>query len=159
MAYYEDLTSYEYGGEAFFRPGTKNVGWLATGHQFPRAVPSDVLLGTLWQFCKVSVAQARGFHICEICGEKDACFPTRGGESLMLGTSEIRVFASGGEIFAAPTLIYHYVAQHDYAPPAVFVTSLVSGPAPPQREYFERLEALGLKWNPTSPRTNAVHPR
>jgi hypothetical protein len=133
-----------------FPPGTKNVGWLGADREFARAEPSEAFLDALWALCKVSVAQMRGVHICEICGDRNACYAKRNGESLLLGTSEIRAFSANDDVFAAPTLVFHYVAQHQYAPPAEFVTSVLRGPVPPDRAYFERLEALGLEWNVTS---------
>jgi hypothetical protein len=158
MAYFEDLTPYEYRMECS-RPGTKNIGWLGEGHAFAVAEAGATFLEALWRFCKVSVVQTRGLHVCEMCDVVEACFARRGDESLMLGFSEIRVFAANGDIFAAPTLIYHYVAQHQYAPPASFVASVLGGPAPPDGAYFERLEAIGLEWKATSPPGKIVHPR
>jgi hypothetical protein len=134
----------------FYRPNTKTVGWLALGHEFPTTAPSNELLDALWAYCKVSVAQMRGIHECEFCPGEDVHNAERNGELLLLGTSEIRVFSETGEIFAAPTLIYHYVRLHQYAPPAVFVRAVLAGPAPPDPEYFARLSQVGLDWNATS---------
>ena len=39
------------------------------------------------------------------------------GQSLTLGDGEIRVSGSGGVVFAAPTLICHYIHTHGYRPP------------------------------------------
>ncbi len=150
MPYYEDLSDYEYHGGMFARPGTKTVGWLASDHPFAQAATSDATLDRLWQRCKVSVAQMRGIHECELCGDDAAFRAERNGEHLLLGTSEIRVFASDGAIYAAPTMIYHYMAAHRYAPPAAFLRALEAEPCPPDPAYFARLGALGLAWNPTS---------
>jgi hypothetical protein len=54
----------------------------------------------------------------------------RNGEKLLLGSSEIRVFSRNGDIYAAPTLIYHYVNPHHYAPPGAFIQALNEGPVP-----------------------------
>jgi hypothetical protein len=151
VAYYEDLSEYAYHGGAFARPGTRNVGWLAPDHPFPEASPREAVLDRLWQCCKISVAQMRGLHDCELCGDPTAYRAERNGERLMLGTSEIRVFSSGGEIYAAPTLIYHYMTAHRYAPPDAFLRAVEHGPCPPDPAYFERLGDLGLEWNQTSP--------
>jgi hypothetical protein len=150
MAHYEDLSDYGYHDGAFGRPGTKNVGWLASDQPFAQAAPSDAVLDRLWQLCKVSVAQMRGVHECELCGAESAYQAERNGERLLLGTSEIRVFAADGAIFAAPTLIYHYMVAHQYAPPAAFLRALANEPCPPDPAYFDRLRALGLAWTPTS---------
>jgi hypothetical protein len=74
------------------------------------------------------------------------------GDSLRLypGSAEIRVFGKRGKIYAAPTLLFHYVTVHHYKPPDEFLMALKEGPCPPEPEYFARLEALGLKWSKTS---------
>jgi hypothetical protein len=47
-------------------------------------------------------------------------------------------------IFAAPALIYHYVLEHNYMPPSVFVEAVVTGLAPDSNEYRNLL----AKWHP-----------
>ena len=150
MAYYPDLTDYAYLALAIRHPATRNIGWLARDPSFATAVPSDALLDALWRYCKVSVAQTRGVHDCELCTAR-GYRAERHGDSLLLGTSEIRVFAATGEIYAAPTLIYHYVEVHHYAPPEPFLRALDEGPPPPEPAYFDRLVQLGLAWNTTPP--------
>lgn len=109
MTYFADLTDYTYipAGHASCTI-TKNVGWLSSAHPFETGAPSEELLDRLWSYCTVSVAQTRGIHRCEFCPDKDVNFAERRSDKLLLGTSEIRVFAGLGSIYAAPTLIYHY---------------------------------------------------
>jgi hypothetical protein len=45
---------------------------------------------------------------------------------LSLGSAEIRVPGSGGRIYAAPDLIYHYVEAHGYRPPDEFVEAVMA---------------------------------
>lgn len=159
MPYYRDLTDYAYHGATYYRPGTKNVGWLGLGHAFETAEPAEELLNRLWTFCKISVAQTRGVHECEFCSADESYFAERGGVRLLLGTSEIRVFSTTGTVYAAPTLIYHYVKVHKYRPPDEFLQALVEGPTPPSKDYFDRLKQLDLEWNPTSsPQMSRVRP-
>lgn len=148
MAYFEDLSEYRYFSQ-FSRPGTKTVGWLDRAHAFPSSPPSDELLDLLWTFCSTSVAVARGGHACEFCPTGSSYVFERKGKRLSLGVAEIRVFSKAGNIYSAPTLIYHYVLTHHYQPPGEFVEALYSGPRPPEPEYFARLEKLGLEWRPT----------
>lgn len=150
MAYYPDLSDYAYLASAIRHPATRNIGWLAREPPFATAPPSDALLDALWRYCKISVAQTRGVHDCELC--RAAAFRAeRHGDSLLLGTAEIRVFAATGEIYAAPTLIYHYVEVHHYVPPGPFLRALDDAPPPPEPDYFARLDQLGLAWNTTPP--------
>src|SRR5450631_2208157 len=151
MTYFADLTDYTYipTGHAS-HAGTKNVGWLNAGHAFEKAAPTEELLDRLWTYCSVSVAQTRGIHRCEFCPGKDVHLADRKGDKLLLGTSEIRVFAGFGHVYAAPTLIYHYVSEHRYKLPEPFVRALMADPAPPAAEYFDRLAQASLDWRKTS---------
>jgi hypothetical protein len=64
----------------------------------------------------------------------------RHGQERIIGSAEIRVFGPNGAIYAAPTLIYHYVAEHHYKPPAEFVHAALTSPRPPSDEYRALLE-------------------
>ena len=151
MTYFADLSTYAY--SRFGTDDTLNIGWLDAAHPFPTGSVETDAVDALWQYCKVSVAQTRGLHQCELCppgpGRR---YPQaeRNGEKLLLGTSEIRVFGEGEKIFAAPTLVYHYVVAHDYVPPRIFIDALIATPAPPAIEYFDRLRRHGIEWRQTS---------
>jgi hypothetical protein len=154
MAYFEDLSDYTY-SRTGCRPGTKTVGWLEPGHEFEKMPPTEEFLDLLWEYCKVSVAQMRGIHDCELCVPAKTVLASRGdGLRRLLGTSEIRVFAGDGKIYAAPTLVYHYVSTHRYGPPDEFVRALKDGPRPTSQDYFDQLKKLDLKWNETSCKEN-----
>lgn len=150
MGCYDDLSEYSYDSECV-RPGTKNVGWLHSGTQYAQATPTREMLERLWAYCRISVSQTRGIHECDLCMPGNLSW--RGelsGEKLVLGSSEIRVFSVEGGVYAAPTLIYHYVSCHHYLPPAVFLEAMFQGPLPESPEYFRRLEQLGLEWSRTA---------
>lgn len=150
MAYYLDLSNYDYSGRHSF-PGLKNVGWLELGHSYEVMEPTEDVLSLLWNACSVTVAQFRGLHICEFCASEKSTYAERLGKKLLLGDSEIRVFSEGGDVFAAPNLIYHYVEAHKYKPPDDFLEALRGGPRPPGGDYFRRLRKLNIEWklNPT----------
>lgn len=80
----------------FWVPGTKNVGWLSSEYAFPVAEPSEALLDRIWSFCKISVAQMRGIHECEFCPARQTTYIKRGGEPLLLGSSEFRCSPNTG---------------------------------------------------------------
>ena len=148
MTCYGDLTEYSYHRSKFYRPGTNNIGWLGEGSEFVIAEPTDEILDRVWQHCKISIAYMSGIHRCEFCDA--SYYAERNGEYLLLGASEIRVFSPRGEIYAAPTLVYHYMSSHHYAPPHEFLRALYEGPAAGSPEYFARLKQLGLEWSRTS---------
>ena len=148
MTYFPDGSDYEYFEHSMVE-GTRNVGWLEKGHDFKRRVPDEELLERLWRLCWISVAQTRGFHLCDFCPDASSSrwdTAERDDRRLSLGTCEIRVFGSNGEIFAAPSLIYHYVEAHHYCPPDDFVEAVMKGPIPPEEAYFALLEKHALEW-------------
>jgi len=133
---FEDLTPYSY-LRAAVRPGLLNVGWLGASHDFKTADPAPEFLQALWRYCSYRVAQTRGFHTCELCvaPPQSPTSVTFNDETVRLGTAEIRVFGAGGQAFAAPDLIFHYVVTHRYPPPDSFVASVLSGPHPGTQKY------------------------
>jgi hypothetical protein len=122
------------------------------------------MLEAVWQYCKFPVAQMRGRHECEFCwsqlpqpSDKASLLAAlrdhdnrvwrseRNGETLFLGSAEIRVFGSDELIYAAPTLIYHYISIHHYKPPEEFLRALKESPKPPDPVYLRRLKKLNLQ--------------
>ena len=145
MAYFADLSDYIY-VPRFARTGCVNVGWLARTGPFSTEAPSESLLDALWAFCSIAVVPTRGIHECGLCDPARLVVSTRVGRTLLLGTSEIRVFGTGDRTFAAPSLIYHYVEAHHYCPPAEFVHAATEGLTPPRPDYLQRLGSIGLDW-------------
>ena len=135
MTHFEDLSPYAYFDEVTFRTGygwityrpgypELNVGWLDAPHDFPTGpVPPwfpDALLDIV---AGNPVNLARGFHRCTLCPGSLIDVEHR-GEPLRLGSFEIRVPADAGIMFAAPSLVWHYVTAHGYRPPDDFVEAV-----------------------------------
>lgn len=124
-----------------------SVGWLDAGVDFERALPSEAMLDRLWRFCLVHVAPSRGIHRCPFCESPLANVTERDGVQVLLGSAEIRVFGKNGSpVFAAPNLVFHYVAAHHYLPPVAFIEALATGPQPGTPEYERLLESGQLEW-------------
>jgi hypothetical protein len=69
------------------------------------------------------------------------------GRPVVLGAAEIRVIGET-EIYAAPTLIVHFVAEHDYMPPEAFITAVTTGPpagSPEHRALVRALRTIGSR--------------
>lgn len=62
----------------------------------------------------------------------------RHGQARLIGSAEIRAFGAD-VVYAAPTLVYHYVLVHHYKPPSDFVRALLTGPRPDSRVYCSLL--------------------
>ena len=125
--YYPDLTLYCY-FEDGRDPNTLNIGWLDAQHPFPKKKAMEELLDALFERCLDSDVQTRGFHQCEFCDSPKfgSMNVSRGGREAWLGSAEITVNGKDGKVYAAPNLIYHYVAAHDYDPPEEFKAALMA---------------------------------
>ncbi|MCK9875496.1 hypothetical protein MXD59_06860 [Frankia sp. Ag45/Mut15] len=137
MPYQQDLTTHPY-LEAMSRvkgwppPGTPalTVGWLAPEHDFPTALPDDAFLDALFYLCAHrSIIRTRGFHNCLLphaTRPAAICVVRRGDEEVRLGSAEIGVVAAGGELLLAPNLVFHYIEEHHYQPPAIFTEAVLA---------------------------------
>jgi hypothetical protein len=137
MAYFADLTSYAYQrfdhdyvelewGSLNYRPRyeRRNVGWLDASQPFDRGSVPEWFPGALLDVIgDPAVNEMRGLHACEFCPpDTESIADPRPGRN-WLAYYEIRVPAEPGVMFAAPALVWHYVA-HGYRPPAEFVEAV-----------------------------------
>ncbi len=111
MTYFEDLTPHTY-TECQVERGVLNVGWLGGGHEFPTGEASRKFVFALSKMCLSPIHLHRGFHGCEYCRGKAE------------GNGQIRVCHANGTWYASPQLIGHYVADHEYLPPADFIDAV-----------------------------------
>ncbi|GAA1587828.1 hypothetical protein GCM10009678_82830 [Actinomadura kijaniata] len=115
---FTDMTSPD--GECLVLPATYrrlNVGWLEDRQPYPTGpVPLD-LADKLAAIADIQMVNAcLGRHECDLCDEPREYPP--------LGSWEIRIPGRPGVVYAAPSLIVHYVAVHGYQPPAEFTTAV-----------------------------------
>lgn len=127
------------------------VGWLEPGHDFPRGEVSDgfvaklvALLADPWQ-----PAVAAGRHPCGFCRL------TGGPAGFRLGNRadqpEVRVGAANvfvpgdGVLYAAPSLILHYLDAHGYAPPGEFQRAVLGCPPMRSMDYLRAVVRNGPK--------------
>lgn len=143
--YFADLSPYSYlpGPDAVGQLPVLNVGWLDAQHPYTTGDVPDGFVERLWEYCRIRVEATRGLHECELCPTpQPGRSVTRDGETLLLGSAEIRVFAEGA-VFAAPNLVYHYVVDHHYLPPDEFVRAVLDGrPRPGSAEYAAQVAEL-----------------
>ena len=122
MAYFEDLTTYEYSRR---KPISSllNVGWLGEGHQFSVGQTADAFRAALAELCdKKSMNLTRGYHVCEFCPSASWFDPYFRSN----GNGEIRVRGPDGTWYVAPRLVIHYVVEHNYCPPKGFVEAVMN---------------------------------
>lgn len=121
-----------------------SVGWLDNSHEYEQGEVSSVFLERLWRFCPELLIGKMGYHRCPFCVHP--AYPIRvrwGAEEIPLGSAETRIFGSGNKVYASPNLIYHYVSQHHYRPPAEFIQAVLSCPLPGSPEYDARIKTYG----------------
>ncbi|MEV5768158.1 HEAT repeat domain-containing protein [Micromonospora sp. NPDC052213] len=128
---YFDLSPYDYLG---FPLPMRAVGWLGrrygvqgaggapmTGAELERLRAASRRLGSV----------TLGWHDCDFCGASE-------------GNGEYRYYLPGGEIYAAPMMILHYVEEHGYRPPVELRDGLRAAGQPRWDWRAERLCAVLL---------------
>ncbi|MEZ5324229.1 MAG: hypothetical protein R3F19_04110 [Verrucomicrobiales bacterium] len=128
MAYFEDLTAYSYfPGE----PKVKNIGWLSIEHDYKRGPVPLGFVDELVRFLSKDLdAVTRGRHVCEFCKPPQEIIESDQNyievwEYFRCGNGEIRVIGENGTTYSAPALLLHYIAEHQYQPPAEFVEAVL----------------------------------
>ncbi|MFF2653981.1 hypothetical protein [Streptomyces sp. NPDC058045] len=133
MTYYEDLSVYDYFSDSIPEGVSAfNVGWLEAGRGYVKGGSSESFLECLETLVRDSGAmRTRGWESCQIPHPESGCpYPVTVGVSggeVILGDAEIRVVAQSGDWLIAPNLILHYVREHSYSPPDVFVEAVLAG--------------------------------
>jgi hypothetical protein len=121
MSFFPDLTPYTYFHPEEDPPGTVNVGWLDADHPFPTGRTGKAFRARLGKLCERRVKRTRGRFPCPFCTGRDR----------PASSSEMRV-AAGDRVYAAPSLVHHYVVAHDYRPPDEFVAAVLAAEPEPE---------------------------
>jgi hypothetical protein len=128
MAHFDDLSPYAYAGNT--APGVVHVGWLGAGYDYSKGNVPEHLVETLVKLSSNLVELYRGLHICELCqvpeGFDGKSFKEQWEWEVQRSSNgEIRIVVD--EVtFAAPQLIVHYIKEHGYRPPDVFLRAVES---------------------------------
>jgi hypothetical protein len=130
MAYYKDLSRYEYSDERGERAGSAapllNVGWLAEGHEFLRGDVPGGFVEALLELAKDTVNVYRGMHFCDFCPTFQEARKNVRFRDVFIGSGEVHVRGGEGRVYVAPALVVHYVADHGYQPPREFVDAVLA---------------------------------
>ena len=122
--YYPDLMPYRRatGGNV---PGVLNIGWLDDSHDYPIGNVPDTVISKLKQLLLENrdVNKVGTIKGCPFCGVDVVYVPSTDARKL-LGMSEIWIPSKSGTIYAAPSLLYHYITKHEYRPPQEFLTAV-----------------------------------
>ncbi|MFE6834989.1 hypothetical protein ACFVFI_09135 [Streptomyces sp. NPDC057705] len=165
--FYADLSPYDYcdEGDEFtdltdcmrfvnFQPVYErfNIGWLEAGRywrsgQAPREFRRKLLAVIDAQQVNVMM----GLHKCDLCPtplpDSHPWYVLRPGDlRASAGTGEIRVPGSPGTVFAAPSLIGHYVVDHSFLPPQPFIEAVLA--FDPYGAWPARFPGIRFPWVP-----------
>lgn len=134
--YFEDLTKYCYERVTPLKQ-VVNVGWLERPNQFESGVVDPAIWQLLVEYFDVLTAnQTRGYYECTFCSTADAApYLQVGAQSVEFGAAELWIPDHHGLIFAVPDLVVHYMQNHSYCPPKIFI------------EAVERLPVSTINWN------------
>ena len=122
--YFPDFAPYSYNLPVVL-PSVGCIGWLKRGRKFARAKADAAFLDKMASIIRREcVHVTRGTHNCDFCSEGRIWLDDK---SELLGHAEMWIPATSRDVvFSAPTLIYHYCREHDYAPPQEFIDAVMN---------------------------------
>jgi hypothetical protein len=109
--FYEDLSPYQYSYVPTGLPGVFNIGWLSSHATISRGDVAPAARLKLAQLSDPPVFPTYGSHLCDFCWR----FRRNG---------EVWIPGDDGCVYASPLMLLHYIEQHNYLPPAVFLEAL-----------------------------------
>ena len=135
--YFKDLTKYKYTD----KEDSLNIGWLEKGHMINKGDVPEEFIEKLWKYLRYPVNVCRGFHVCSLCKniEKGVPVVAYKDEKRQAGYYEIRVWGKNGKVYAAPSLIMHYILQHGYRPPQEFINAVMDSEDASSDEYYQKV--------------------
>ncbi len=133
--YYPDFSEYRPARNHYYKPFTfqevLTIGWLQSGHVYAQGkVDHEIInkLKDLLALSGVNVNRTRGIHRCDLCVPSDSNLERivvrHNEQEILLGHSELWIPANETMTYVAPTLIYHYIIEHQYKPPDVFLNAV-----------------------------------
>jgi hypothetical protein len=159
MAWYADLTPCTYfDGEQPHGAKLLAVGWLEHGHAYQHGMVDSAVINKLVALFRNSWEPGMflGWHDCDLCQPPswpDAFHAAEG--SVPMGIANLFVPGTG-VLYAAPSLILHYIAVHGYAPPEAFCTAVLACPPMESEEYLQAISKNGpaafATWAKETPR-------
>jgi hypothetical protein len=112
------------------------IGWLDESHPYIQGDVSEPFLDKLFDLLAQPWAPTYllGYHDCPWCGDNYSARYT--GRSINVGALNLFV-AGDGFLYAAPSMIAHYILAHAYAPPQEFRDAVLGCPPMRSQEYFQ----------------------
>ncbi len=148
MVYCPDLAPHPYSfPETDIKIAPRAVGWLSKTEAYTTGDTPEAFHTKLLELCaKARIRGMMGYHFCEFCGNEVQYVITQvpyADEGLRLGNGEVWTIGKS-VLYAAPTLIYHYVTAHDYRPPDEYIESVLATEvdSAAYRDFIEHIDDL-----------------
>src|SRR5687767_2054296 len=151
--YYDDMSIYEY-MSGFPMLTVFNIGWLEGEHPYTTGDIDDEALNQIRQilFHEKDINKMRGFHMCSLCPYDPVhhapMYVQIDGKARTLGMSEIWIPGDNDVVYAAPSMIYHYIVEHTYKPPEMFLEALRKFDVNSPWDALEARDRLFMKYLP-----------
>jgi hypothetical protein len=101
-----------------------NIGWLDPAYDFVEGEVSVEFIEQLKRYWQKPTIIFRSLDTCEFCSHG---WPARSRENSDITAGEVWVWGNNGVVYVTPTLIYHYIVDHSYLPPAEFIEAVLQG--------------------------------
>jgi hypothetical protein len=138
MAYYPDLSPCPYFGKVK-ADKLVSVGWLDSEHTIPNGESDELFMDKLIDLLVKPWAPMYflGYADCPFC-TLDSYGITYKDKKIVVGA--LNLFVPGdGFLYAAPSMIAHYILTHDYVPPQEFRDAVLRCPPMRSPEYFDAI--------------------
>lgn len=144
MAFYRDLDRCSY-----FDNGVDPsldftaIGWLEDPHAYQRGAVRAELVPRLFKFLESAwdPIRFRGRHRCDQCRRQPEQLQNEFGNVVDVGAINLFIPKAGtAGLFVAPSLVLHYMIDHDYCPPLEFQAAVLACPDSASSAYFRRIE-------------------
>lgn len=121
------------------------VGWLEPEYEYPTGDVEPAFVSALAELFMDPWAPAvyTGYHYCRFCDGETSHSYVHNGQRILLGNSNL-FLPTPTALYLAPSLILHYITEHQYAPPTVFVDAVLACPQMGSPEYVAMLELHGV---------------
>ena len=123
-----------------------SVGYLAPGHSFTTGMTSEAFFDRLVAMVEHPLGAWCGFHTCDLglCRlrqpQEQPQFRYKGR---VIGIGSTDIFVPGDEVvYMAPSLILHYIRDHEYLPPSCFLKAVLDCPEPLSQEYRAAIKRI-----------------
>lgn len=129
--YYEDLSNYRIGERVY--SDAVSIGWLDSDHPFRTGPVSSTFIAKLrWivttrnEVFDAHCNEMRAIQPCLLCN-RQIDLQLSDGTHYVMGMSEIWIPKNDrcDRWFACPSLILHYIEDHQYCPPAEFIDAVI----------------------------------